>query len=79
MQRGGLALLERWVQAWYNNYINSVELSTMTDAKLKSAAIPEAHPGFFLVRDDIIFWHDEDGFLYIGVEQFLLAENVIDL
>ena len=51
----------------------------MTDAKLKSAAIPEAHPGFFLVRDDIIFWHDEDGFLYIGVEQFLLAENVIDL
>lgn len=32
-----------------------------------------------VVRDDIIPWHDENGILYIGVEQFLLAKNSMEL
>ena len=32
-----------------------------------------------VVKDDIIPWHDEKGILYIGIEQFLLDENAINL
>ncbi len=32
-----------------------------------------------VVKDDIIPWHDDDGILYIGIEQFLLDENALDL
>lgn len=31
-----------------------------------------------VVKDNIIPWHDEDGILYIGIEQFLLDEEAID-
>lgn len=32
-----------------------------------------------VVRDDILPWHDEQGILYIGIEQFLLDESAINL
>lgn len=32
-----------------------------------------------VVKDNIIPRHDDDGILYIGIEQFLLEENAIDL
>lgn len=32
-----------------------------------------------VVKDNIIPWHDEDGIFYIGIEQFLLDENAINL
>lgn len=32
-----------------------------------------------VVRDAIVPWHDEDGILYIGIEQFLLDENAMEL
>lgn len=32
-----------------------------------------------VVKDDIIPWHDENGILFIGIEQFLLEENAIDI
>lgn len=32
-----------------------------------------------VVKDDINPWHDENGILYIGVEQFLLDKNAVDL
>ncbi|MDE6433155.1 MAG: ATP-binding protein [Lachnospiraceae bacterium] len=32
-----------------------------------------------VIKDDIIPWHDEDGILYIGIEQFLLEENAVDI
>ncbi len=32
-----------------------------------------------VVKDDIIPWHDEKGILYIGVQEFLLNENAMDL
>lgn len=32
-----------------------------------------------VVKDDIMPWHDEKGILYIGIEQFLLEENAVDI
>lgn len=32
-----------------------------------------------VVKDNIIPWHDDDGILYIGIEQFLLNENAVDI
>lgn len=32
-----------------------------------------------VVKDNIIPWHDEEGILYIGIEQFLLDENAMDM
>lgn len=32
-----------------------------------------------VVKDNIIPWYDDSGILYIGVEQFLLDENAIDI
>ena len=32
-----------------------------------------------IVREDIIPYHDENGILYVGVEQFLLEENAMEL
>lgn len=32
-----------------------------------------------VVRDDIIPWHDEKGILFIGIEQFLMNPNAIDM
>ena len=32
-----------------------------------------------VVKDNIIPWHDDDGILYIGIEQFLLNENAMDM
>lgn len=32
-----------------------------------------------VVKDNIIPWHDADGILYIGIEQFLLDENAMDM
>ena len=40
--------------------------------------IPDSFRKIVVVREDIVPWHDEDGILYIGVEQFLLDENAID-
>lgn len=32
-----------------------------------------------VVKDNIIPWHDDDGILYIGIEQFLLDDNAMDM
>ena len=32
-----------------------------------------------VVKDQIIPWHDDDGILYIGIEQFLLDETAMDM
>lgn len=32
-----------------------------------------------VVKDDIIPWHDEQGILYVGIEQFLLDEGAVDI
>ena len=32
-----------------------------------------------VVKDNIIPWHDDNGILYIGIEQFLLDETAMDM
>lgn len=32
-----------------------------------------------VVKDNILPWHDDNGILYIGIEQFLLDESAIDI
>lgn len=41
--------------------------------------IADSFKKIVVVKDDIIPWHDEKGILYIGIEQFLLDENGINL
>ena len=41
--------------------------------------IADSFKKIVIVKDNIIPWHDEQGILYIGIQQFLLDENAIDL
>ncbi len=41
--------------------------------------IADSFKKIVVVKDNIIPWHDERGILYIGIQQFLLEENAIDL
>ncbi|MBQ3183181.1 MAG: ATP-binding protein [Clostridia bacterium] len=41
--------------------------------------VPDSFKKIVVVKDDIIPWYDEDGIYYIGIEQFLLDENCINM
>lgn len=41
--------------------------------------ITDSFKKIVVVKDDIVAWHDEQGILYIGIEQFLLDEKAMDL
>lgn len=41
--------------------------------------IADSFKKIVVVKDDIIPWHDEQGILYIGIEQFLLEESAVDI
>ena len=43
------------------------------------ARIPDSFKKIVIVNDPILPWHDENGILYLGIEQFLLDERAIDL
>ncbi len=43
------------------------------------AIIPDSFKKIVVVKDNIIPWHDENGILYIGIEEFLLTPSAIDL
>ncbi len=43
------------------------------------ARIPDSFKKIVVVKDNIIPWHDEEGILYIGIEEFLLNKNAIDM
>lgn len=43
------------------------------------ARIPDSFKKIVVVKDNIIPWHDENGVLYIGIEQFLLDDSAINL
>lgn len=40
--------------------------------------VADSYKKIVVVKDDIIPWHDENGILYIGIEQFLLDENSLE-
>lgn len=41
--------------------------------------VPDSFRKIVVVKDDMIPWHDEHGILYIGIEQFLLEKNAVDI
>ncbi len=41
--------------------------------------VPDSFKKIVVVRDAILPWHDENGILYLGVEQLLLDETALDL
>lgn len=43
------------------------------------ARIPDSFKKIVVVKDPILPWHDENGVLYLGIEQFLLEEGAINL
>ena len=40
--------------------------------------IPDSFKKIVVVREDILPWHDENGILYIGIQQFLLDESAMN-
>ena len=64
-------------------YIQSV-LSVSEEEKRKKETnslyrIDDSFRKIIVIKDDIFPWHDEKGVYYIGIEQFLLDESVMDL
>lgn len=41
--------------------------------------VPDSFRKIVVVRDDILPWHDDNGILYAGIEQFLLDERIMDI
>ncbi len=41
--------------------------------------VDDSYKKIVVVKDDIVPWHDEYGILYIGIEEFLLEQNSLEL
>lgn len=59
--------------------LNIDEESKREQETLALNRINDSFKKIIVVKDDIIPWHDEKGVLYIGIRQFLLDENAMDL
>ena len=59
--------------------LNIDEESKREQETLSLNKINDSFKKIIVVKDDIIPWHDENGVLYIGIRQFLLDENAMDL
>jgi len=64
-------------------YIQSA-LSVADEEKRKQETnsllrVSDSFKKIVVVKDDIIPWYDEQGILYLGIEQFLLEEQAIDI
>lgn len=59
--------------------LNIDEESKREQETLSLNKINDSFKKIIVVKDDIIPWHDEKGVLYIGIRQFLLDENAMDL
>lgn len=64
-------------------YIQSA-LSVADEEKRKQETnslkrVPDFFKKIVVVKDNIIPWYDDDGICYVGVEQFLLDENFINM
>jgi len=57
--------------------VDSVEKREQETASLKRTG--DSFKKIVIVKDNIIPKHDEEGILYIGIEQFLLDEKVIEM
>lgn len=41
--------------------------------------IPDSFRKIVVIKDDIIPWHDDNGILYIGIKEFLLNDQAINM
>lgn len=58
----------------------SVDDEDKREQEIKSLLrVPDSFRKIVVVKDDIIPWHDENGILYVGIEQFLLEETAVDI
>ncbi len=64
-------------------YIQSALTVGEEDKRLQEvrpySRIPDSFKKIVVVKDNIVPWHDENGIMYIGIEQFLLDESAIGL
>lgn len=64
-------------------YIQSalnIDSEEKKEQEIKSLSkVADSFKKIVVVKDNIVPWHDEKGILYIGVQQFLLDENAMDL
>lgn len=64
-------------------YIQSVLSIDREEKKMQEInsllKVADSFKKIVVVKDDIMPWHDENGILYIGIEQFLLEENAVDI
>ncbi len=67
-------------QRYYIQSVLSIADTSTRKREINSLTrIPDSFKKIVVVRENIIPWHDENGILYIGVEQFLLEKNAMDL
>ena len=72
------------VNSGNNRYYIQSALNTDDPDKKKQETEPlrrikDSFKKIIIVRDQIVPWHDDDGILYIGVIQFLLDKNAMNL
>lgn len=72
------------VNSGSNRYYIQSALSVADEDKRKQEInslkrVPDSFKKIVVVKDKIIPWHDEDGIYYIGIEEFLLDENCINM
>lgn len=73
-------VVNRGNQRYYIQSALNVDSKEKRDQETNSLnRINDSFRKIVIVKDDIIPWHDEKGILYIGVQEFLLNENAIDL
>lgn len=56
-----------------------VELDEGASTVAISERVGDSVKKIVVVKDEIIPWHDENGILYVGIQQFLLDEHAMDI
>ena len=70
---------------WRNIYQNQYPKIILSDCKVDRLYIGNDYIKMdflkdgFIVKDDINAWHNEDGILIIGIMEFLLNSNSLEL
>lgn len=73
-------VINRGSQRYYIQSALNVDSQEKLEQETNSLnRIDDSFRKIVVIKDDIIPWHDEKGILYIGIQEFLLNENAIDL
>ena len=65
---------------YYIQFALNVDSEEKQEQKTKSLnKVTDSFKKIVIVKDNIIPWNDEQGILYLGIQQFLLEDDAIDL